>query len=86
MYEESAATTVGDRFDADVAVIGYGPVGMVMAALLGQAGHRVVVLERYPGLYNLPRAASFDDETMRTLARLGVADRLLAGLRGPAHL
>ena len=81
MYEESAATTAGDRFDADVAVIGYGPVGMVMAALLGQAGHRVVVLERYPGLYNLPRAASFDDETMRALARLGVADRLLAGLR-----
>jgi 2-polyprenyl-6-methoxyphenol hydroxylase-like FAD-dependent oxidoreductase len=78
--EESAAPS-GGRFDADVAVIGYGPVGMVMAALLGQAGHRVVVLERYPGLYNLPRAASFDDETMRTLARLGVADRLLPGLR-----
>ncbi len=81
MYDEPAGTTSGDRFDADVAVIGYGPVGMVMAAQLGQAGHRVVVLERYPGLYNLPRAASFDDETMRTLARLGIADRLLPGLR-----
>jgi 3-(3-hydroxy-phenyl)propionate hydroxylase/flavoprotein hydroxylase len=81
VYDEPAGTTSGDRFDADVAVIGYGPVGMVMAAQLGQAGHRVVVLERYPGLYNLPRAASFDDETMRTLARLGLADRLLPGLR-----
>jgi 3-(3-hydroxy-phenyl)propionate hydroxylase/flavoprotein hydroxylase len=61
----------------DIAVVGYGPVGMATAALLGGAGHRVVVLERHPTLYNLPRAAIFDDETMRTFARLGIADRML---------
>lgn len=64
----------------DFAVVGYGPVGMMTAALLGRAGHRVVVLERYSTLYNLPRAAIFDDETMRTFDRLGIAQTLLPKL------
>ncbi len=73
---------MGSAVDAvDVAVVGYGPVGMATAALLGRAGHTVVVLERYAGLYNLPRAATFDDETMRSFARLGIAEELRPTLR-----
>lgn len=63
----------------DVAIIGYGPTGMVLASLLGKLGRSVVVIERYSGLYNLPRAAAFDDETMRTFQYLGIAEDMLEG-------
>ena len=42
-------------FDADVVIVGYGPVGQALAALLGRAGHRVVVFERFQEIYRLPR-------------------------------
>jgi 2-polyprenyl-6-methoxyphenol hydroxylase-like FAD-dependent oxidoreductase len=63
----------------DLAIVGYGPTGMTLAALLGREGHSVIVLERYPGLYNLPRAACFDDEIMRTFQKLGVTAEVLPG-------
>jgi 2-polyprenyl-6-methoxyphenol hydroxylase-like FAD-dependent oxidoreductase len=65
--------------DVDVVVVGYGPTGMSLSGLLGQQGISVLALERYEGLYNLPRAAAFDDETMRTFQKLGVAEKMLAG-------
>ncbi|WP_058597434.1 bifunctional 3-(3-hydroxy-phenyl)propionate/3-hydroxycinnamic acid hydroxylase MhpA [Microbacterium testaceum] len=63
----------------DVVIVGCGPTGMTLAALLGQQGRTVTVLERYESLYNLPRAAAFDDETMRTFQKLGVAEKMLPG-------
>lgn len=63
----------------DVAIVGYGPTGMVLSLLLGKLGRKVVILERFEGLYNLPRAACFDDETMRTFQHLGIAEDMLAG-------
>ena len=65
--------------DYDVAIVGYGPTGMTLAALLGQLGRRVVVLERYTGLYNLPRAACFDDEIMRTFQKLDLVAEISPG-------
>ena len=67
--------------NCDVAVVGYGPTGMTVAALLGRLGHRVIVLERYTGLYNLPRAACFDDEIMRVFQKLGIAEEIGRGAR-----
>lgn len=33
--------------DADVAIVGYGPVGQTLAAQLARSGHRVAVYERF---------------------------------------
>jgi 3-(3-hydroxy-phenyl)propionate hydroxylase len=60
--------------DYDVAIVGLGPVGAVLANLLGLAGIRTVVLEREAGIHNLPRAVHFDDEVMRIFQTIGVAD------------
>src|SRR4029453_10440441 len=60
----------------DVAIVGYGPVGSVLAILLGQLGHRVVVLERWPTPYPLPRAVHFDDEVARILQGCGIGGQL----------
>ncbi len=64
------------RLDADVAIVGYGPVGQALAALLGRAGHRVMVFERFRDIYRLPRAVHLDHEIMRLLQSLGLADVL----------
>jgi 2-polyprenyl-6-methoxyphenol hydroxylase-like FAD-dependent oxidoreductase len=62
--------------DYDIAIVGYGPVGQVAAALLGASGHRVAVVERHPGLYGLPRAGHVDHEIMRIFQSIGSADEM----------
>jgi len=44
--------------------------------MLGRRGHRVLVFERYPQLYDLPRAAVFDHEVMRIWQSLGIQEEI----------
>ncbi len=60
----------------DVAVVGCGPVGGVLATLLGRSGRDVVVVERHPEPYQLPRAVHFDHEAARILQACGLGDAL----------
>jgi 3-(3-hydroxy-phenyl)propionate hydroxylase len=66
--------------DCDVAIVGAGPVGLMLANLLGAAGVNVVVLERNGGLVGLPRAIAYDAETLRLFAQVGLFDRIAGGL------
>ena len=62
--------------DAEVAIVGYGPVGNALAILLAQLGRTVTVLERWPEPYLLPRAVHFDHEVGRILQSCGIGDEL----------
>ncbi|MGF7233453.1 MAG: bifunctional 3-(3-hydroxy-phenyl)propionate/3-hydroxycinnamic acid hydroxylase [Frankia sp.] len=68
-------------------VVGAGPTGLTAATLLARRGVGGVVLESRPGPYPLPRAVHLDDEVLRILQRVGIAEEFsrvstpAAGLR-----
>lgn len=59
-------------FDTDVAIVGAGPVGTLLAVLLGQKGHRAIVVEKHPVFYDRPRAVTYDHEIARIFGYLGI--------------
>lgn len=69
------ATAAGET-RADVAVIGCGPVGAMLANLLGMQGLSTLVLEREASIYHLPRACHFDDEVMRLFQTVGLSNAM----------
>ncbi|MEI4272638.1 bifunctional 3-(3-hydroxy-phenyl)propionate/3-hydroxycinnamic acid hydroxylase [Klenkia sp. LSe6-5] len=57
---------------AEVAVVGFGPVGKLLAIQLGRRGHDVVVVDRQEAGYPLPRAVTHDSEFARVLQSVGL--------------
>ncbi|MFT4149447.1 MAG: bifunctional 3-(3-hydroxy-phenyl)propionate/3-hydroxycinnamic acid hydroxylase [Paracoccaceae bacterium] len=70
--ELTGAPVSGAPCDTDVAIVGGGPVGTLLAILLGRAGHRVTLVERWTTAYGRPRAVTYDHEIARILATLGI--------------
>ncbi|GAA2691297.1 flavoprotein hydroxylase [Actinosynnema pretiosum] len=66
----------GGGVEHDVVVVGHGPVGQLLSVLLAQRGWRVLVLERWPTPFRLPRAVGFDSEATRVLASAGLGPAL----------
>ncbi|CAN5331635.1 bifunctional 3-(3-hydroxy-phenyl)propionate/3-hydroxycinnamic acid hydroxylase [soil metagenome] len=71
-----ASTEQRDVFD--VAVVGFGPSGAVLAGLLAKQGLSVFVCDRLREVYDKPRAIAIDHEVMRVLQQLGVVDAVEA--------
>ena len=76
----------GPLQEREVAIIGAGPVGLMVANLLGLAGVRVVVFERNKGLLGLPRAIAYDAETLRLFTQVGLFNGIAAGLIQNPHV
>ena len=64
----------------DVAIVGAGPIGLMLANLLGWAGVDVAVIERNDGLVGQPRAIAYDAETLRLFAQVGLFEAIAPGL------
>lgn len=60
----------------DVAIVGLGPTGAVLANLCGLHGLRTVVFERSADPFAQPRACHLDAEVARVLAQCGFASEL----------
>jgi 3-(3-hydroxy-phenyl)propionate hydroxylase len=66
----------------EVAIVGLGPVGATLAALLGERGVDVIVIEPAAEPLPYPRAIAADDEMLRTMLRvpgLSEPQRLFGG-------
>ena len=60
----------------DALIVGYGPVGATVAALLVRHGLRVAVAEQATGVYDKPRAITLDHEVMRVFQACGAAGEI----------
>ncbi len=64
-----------------VVIAGAGPTGLTLANLLGRFGVAVLLVEQNASTVHEPRAVSIDDESLRTLQFVGLAEEALKDIR-----
>jgi len=62
------------RLDCEVLIVGAGPVGLTLGNLLGMRGQKVIIIERGHELIDYPRGVGLDDESLRTIQTMGLAE------------
>lgn len=72
------------EMEVPVLIVGAGPVGLAMAALLADQGVESLLVEQRDGLHQAPQAHVINVRTREILAGLGIADEVLASVATPA--
>ena len=60
----------------DVLIVGCGPTGALLTALLGQFGVQNIVLEKEAGVTDDPRGITLDEDGIRLLQEVGIYDKI----------
>ena len=60
--------------ETDVLIVGYGPVGACLAALLGQYSTKTMVIDKLDNILDLPRAIALDNEALRILQMIDISE------------
>jgi 3-(3-hydroxy-phenyl)propionate hydroxylase len=69
--------------EVDVLIVGYGPVGAAIAGLLGRYGVQTLVVDKSPDIFMAPRAIALDNEALRILQMVGLAEDAFAKVAIP---
>lgn len=72
------------KHDYEVVIIGAGPVGMALAAMLGRVDVKVLIVDRLDAIQTDPRAIALDNEALRILEMCGLSLDELDLVRIPA--
>ncbi len=59
-----------------VGIVGYGPVGAMLANLMGRAGVRTLVVDKTPEIFPKPRAIALDHEILRAFDNIGILEAI----------
>jgi 2-polyprenyl-6-methoxyphenol hydroxylase-like FAD-dependent oxidoreductase/protein-S-isoprenylcysteine O-methyltransferase Ste14 len=76
--KQIAATSASSDAEHEVAIVGGGPVGLLLACLLGQRCVRVVVLEKNTTRETWSQAIGITPPSLRILSRLGLDEAFVA--------
>ena len=76
---------MAEHQDAEVVIIGGGPVGMGLAIELGQRGVRTIVVERYPQPQPIPKGQNLTQRTMEHFHFWGAEKQLRAARTIPVE-
>ncbi|ROO87410.1 2,4-dichlorophenol 6-monooxygenase [Actinocorallia herbida] len=71
-------TTPSAAAETEVLIVGAGPAGASAAALLASYGVSCIVVNKYPGVSNTPRAHITNQRAMEVLRDLGLEDKAAA--------